>query len=133
MGDVGYIDDEGRLWFCGRQSHIAQGARQVLYSDPIEGIFNAHPDVLASALVPSLPNKKAVLVVLPGKYPNLASERRQLGQRLSTFCNNSTLTSQIQALYVARKLPVDNRHNIKIDRLELAKMIARGELHRIDQ
>jgi acyl-coenzyme A synthetase/AMP-(fatty) acid ligase len=22
MGDVGYIDDKGKLWFCGRKSHV---------------------------------------------------------------------------------------------------------------
>ena len=28
MGDMGYLDGEGRLWFCGRKSHRVQNRRR---------------------------------------------------------------------------------------------------------
>ena len=47
MGDVGYLDDKGRIWFCGRKSHRV-GAK---FTIPCEGVFNAHPAVLRTAHV----------------------------------------------------------------------------------
>lgn len=51
MGDLGWIDDRGRLWFCGRKNHRVETSEGPLYTIPVEGIFNAHPDVRRSALV----------------------------------------------------------------------------------
>ena len=31
MGDVGYRDDQGRLWFCGRKSHRVIARRRNLF------------------------------------------------------------------------------------------------------
>ena len=51
MGDVGYRDDQGRLWFCGRKSHRVILADETLFTIPCEAIFNTHPAVCRSALV----------------------------------------------------------------------------------
>ena len=51
MGDVGYKDAQGRLWYCGRKAHIVRVDGQVLYSVQCEAIFNKHPAVLRTALV----------------------------------------------------------------------------------
>ena len=51
MGDVGYLDDRGRLWFCGRKSHRVVTRGVTLYTIPCEAVFNTHPKVLRSALV----------------------------------------------------------------------------------
>ena len=45
MGDLGYRDDRGRLWFCGRKSHRVVLEDETLYTICCEGVFNAHPDV----------------------------------------------------------------------------------------
>ena len=55
MGDVGYVDALGRLWFCGRRAHrvesvSAQGT-VTRFSIPCEGVFNVHPKVYRTALV----------------------------------------------------------------------------------
>ncbi len=49
MGDVGYIDSQGRLWFCGRKSQRVKLSTGDLFSAQVEGIFNAHPRVARSA------------------------------------------------------------------------------------
>ncbi|MGL6013666.1 MAG: fatty acid CoA ligase family protein, partial [Shewanella oncorhynchi] len=56
MGDLGYLDDQGLLWMCGRKAHRVDATLNGLfakryYSIPCERIFNTHPNVKRSALV----------------------------------------------------------------------------------
>ncbi len=51
VGDLGYQDDVGRLWFYGRKSHRVKTAQGTLYTEPCELVFNQHPAVFRSALV----------------------------------------------------------------------------------
>ncbi len=51
MGDVGYLDERGRIWFCGRKSHRVVTRAGTLFTIPCEAIFNTHPAVFRSALV----------------------------------------------------------------------------------
>jgi acyl-CoA synthetase (AMP-forming)/AMP-acid ligase II len=51
MGDVGYLDDRGRLWFCGRKSHRVETPSGTLFTDMVEPIFNILPGVFRTALV----------------------------------------------------------------------------------
>ena len=51
MGDMGYFDDKGRLWYCGRKSQRVMTPAGTLFTEAVEGIFNAHPSVHRSALV----------------------------------------------------------------------------------
>ncbi|HTK76099.1 MAG TPA: fatty acid CoA ligase family protein [Gemmataceae bacterium] len=51
MGDVGYLDESGRLWFCGRKAHRVRTANGTLYTIPVEAVFNTHPAVFRTALV----------------------------------------------------------------------------------
>ena len=51
MGDLGWVDDKGRIWFCGRKSHRVTTAAGTLFTIPCEAIFNTHPAVFRSALV----------------------------------------------------------------------------------
>ena len=51
MGDVGYLDETGRVWMCGRKSHRVITGEGTLFTIPCEGIFNTHPKVFRTALV----------------------------------------------------------------------------------
>src|SRR5690606_30988285 len=52
MGDLGWFDGEGRLWFCGRKSQrVVVDAHTTLCTEQIEPVFNTHPDVRRTALV----------------------------------------------------------------------------------
>ena len=51
MGDTGFIDQEGRLWFCGRKAHRVVTPNETLYTICCEAIVNEHPQVYRSALV----------------------------------------------------------------------------------
>ena len=51
MGDLGYFDERGRLWFCGRKSQRVRTADGTLFTVPCESVFNTHPEVFRTALV----------------------------------------------------------------------------------
>jgi acyl-CoA synthetase (AMP-forming)/AMP-acid ligase II len=118
MGDVGYIDAVGRLWFCGRKAHrvlCADGT--VLFPVRCEGVFNAHPDVLRTALVGV--SSEPTLIIERRKGANrdqteILSELRALGAAHSE-------TAGIDRFLFHGGFPVDVRHNAKIDRPELAR------------
>src|SRR5690606_6797982 len=51
MGDLGWFDDTGRLWFCGRKGQRVETATGPLYTEQVEPVFAAHPAVRRAALV----------------------------------------------------------------------------------
>src|SRR5207342_1905037 len=52
MGDLGWIDGEGRLWFCGRKTQrVIVDDVTTLCTEQVEPIFNTYPTVLRTALV----------------------------------------------------------------------------------
>src|SRR5690606_18546886 len=51
MGDVGYFDAQGRLWFCGRKTQRLQTASGPLYTEQVEPVFNTVAGVRRTALV----------------------------------------------------------------------------------
>ncbi len=51
MGDVGYLDDVGRFWFCGRKTHRVVTAQGTMFTVMCEAVFNEHPAIYRSALV----------------------------------------------------------------------------------
>lgn len=119
MGDLGYFDDEGRLWFCGRKSHRVVSSNETYYTIPCEGVFNAHPKVYRSALVGAkhLSEIEPVLVV---ELETDARESNGLRQELLDLGAAQPHTRNIKTLLFHKSLPVDIRHNSKIFREKLA-------------
>src|SRR5690606_28060128 len=78
MGDLGYFDAGGRLWFCGRKSERVETADGPLYTEQVEPIFNTHPQVRRSALVGVGPRGRQtpVLVVEPAADAGAAVAER---------------------------------------------------------
>jgi acyl-CoA synthetase (AMP-forming)/AMP-acid ligase II len=76
MGDLGYLDVDGRLWFCGRKAECVQRAEDILYTDCCEAIFNQHPSVHRSALI-DVGAGQAGVVIEPeaGEFPRTAAKR----------------------------------------------------------
>ncbi len=124
MGDVGYLDSQDRVWFCGRKADRVQTASGTLFTDPCEAIFNQHPDVFRSALVGIGPigNQRPVIVIepSPGKFPATPSETARYKDELLRLGRANPLTTGIASVLFHRSLPVDVRHNVKISRDKLA-------------
>lgn len=134
MGDLGYLDEAGRLWFYGRKSQRVETAAGPLFTEPCELIFNQHPDVFRSALVGvpgGGPYARPVIVVepRPGKLPRTAAERARFMQELLALGATYPMTATIDIVLFHPSFPVDIRHNAKIFREKLA-VWAQNELAR---
>jgi acyl-CoA synthetase (AMP-forming)/AMP-acid ligase II len=121
MGDVGYRDEQGRLWFCGRKSHRVELGETTLHTICCEGIFNTHPDVARTALVgvTGPGGTRPVLWVEPVRRLSRADRervRRELLERGGQFSK----TRWIETILFHTSFPVDIRHNSKIFREKLA-------------
>ena len=125
MGDVGYIDDKNRLWFCGRKNQRVRTADGTLFTIQCEGIFNIHPKVKRSALVGIGENKnqKPVIVIEPEQFSELKnnSARNLLIKELLELGGQNKHTHQIKNVLIYQNFPVDIRHNAKISREQLAQ------------
>jgi olefin beta-lactone synthetase len=121
MGDVGYLDDRGRLWFCGRKSQRVTTAQGTLFTIPCEGVFNAHPAVRRTALVGV--NEEPVLCVEREPGATIADEK--LREELLKLGAVHAHTSAIRHILFHPAFPVDIRHNAKIFREKLAVWAAR--------
>jgi acyl-CoA synthetase (AMP-forming)/AMP-acid ligase II len=121
MGDLGWFDDRGRLWMCGRKAHRVETAAGTLYSVPCEAIFDAHPAVLRSALVGvgERGRQRPVLVVEPD--PAATVDREALLRELGELARAHPASREIETFLVYDgPLPTDVRHNAKIEREKLA-------------
>jgi len=129
MGDVGYFDDVGRLWFCGRKAHIVSTTTGPMYSVCCEAIFNNHPAIYRCALVGIGAKGRQIPMIVaepePGKFPSSENDRRQLGNELLQLGTQNPLTANIHQILFHRSLPVDTRHNVKINRELLAAWATR--------
>lgn len=126
FGDVGYLDARGRLWVCGRVSQRVKATDGNVFPLQVEPLFDAHPKVRRSGLV-GVPGTAGELPVLcvevePGVGKN---ELAGLREELLTLAADSGMADTIHAIVFKDALPVDPRHNSKIERGRLAKWAAR--------
>ncbi len=124
MGDVGYLDDRGRLWFCGRKDHRVVSGEKIYFTIKCEAIFNNHPDVFRSALVGCGEKlyQQPVIVIELKDAKILKDENRveKIRVELEKMGKDSELTKDIQNILFIEKMPVDIRHNAKIFREKLS-------------
>lgn len=124
MGDMGYVDPEGRLWFCGRKAHRVLTENAVLYSVCCEAIFNEHPSVNRTALVGiGTPGRQRPVLI--GESTVKGKEAVTLKAALAQLAQSNPLTRGIATFLLHPDFPVDIRHNAKIFREKLAIWAAR--------
>ena len=125
MGDLGYIDDQGRLWFCGRKSHRVTSSEGVFFPVPIESVFNQHQLIRRSALVGVGPygNQKMILILEPN-HKNLLRDKtmqKEVILELLELASPYDSASKVSNFLWHECLPTDIRHNAKIFREKLAQ------------
>jgi acyl-CoA synthetase (AMP-forming)/AMP-acid ligase II len=119
MGDLGRLDAEGRLWFCGRKADRVETGAGALYTACVEPAFEAHPRVARAAILGlgARPRQRPALVVEPrrGAFPRTASARAAFAAELRAL----DAAPAVEDVLFRRALPLDVRHNAKILRHEL--------------
>ncbi|MEV0292195.1 fatty acid CoA ligase family protein [Nocardia sp. NPDC050710] len=122
-GDLAWIDDQGRIWFCGRKSQRVQTATGPMFTVQVEQVFNTVPGVARTALVGVGPRgaQKPVLCVELQPGADAMSVELKLRTRAAEF----ELTKPVSEFLMHPKFPVDIRHNAKIGREQLAEWATR--------
>jgi acyl-CoA synthetase (AMP-forming)/AMP-acid ligase II len=128
LGDCGYLDAAGRLWFCGRKAERVETADGPMFTEPCEQVFRRHPRAARCALVGlGQRGQQRPAIVVEAKVPDSA-QARALARELRTLALQYEHTARINLFYFYPRFPVDVRHNAKIHRLALARwaLTARG-------
>lgn len=127
MGDLGYKDNDEWLWLVGRTNTVVIRAGKPIYPIQVEAVIEKLPFVQRTALVgkkDKLLGERAILLVEFAKdipLPNLW--RRQIQ---SLVAARGWVVDSIRPI---RKIPVDTRHNTRIDYEKLKLMIKRSVYH----
>ncbi|MHA1541424.1 MAG: fatty acid CoA ligase family protein [Candidatus Hodarchaeales archaeon] len=124
MADLGYFDEKGRLWFCGRMAHRVMSETGLLTPVQCETIYNQHPKVKRSALVGlgEYGNQIPVIIIEPDPDIKPLSQKDNIAlvQELYNLGKKSKHTQSIENILIYNKeFPVDVRHNTKIQRHKL--------------
>jgi acyl-CoA synthetase (AMP-forming)/AMP-acid ligase II len=117
MGDLGWMDRDGRLWYCGRKSERVLTREAELYTECVEGPVNAIPGVYRSALVGLGEAGEQLPVIVIEPEPGVDFKT------LIDPVRASVARWGIERVELRDKFPVDIRHNAKIRRAELARSV----------
>jgi olefin beta-lactone synthetase len=119
-GDVGHLDEVGRLWIEGRSVHVIRTLDGPVTPVPIEvaveealGAADGPARVAAVGVGPA--GIQQVVVVIEGASDGLADDE------LASLVRAAVPSHEVAAVCVIATLPVDIRHNAKIDRAEVAE------------
>lgn len=122
-GDLGRLDDEGRLWYLGRKAHLVTGEGFTLTTEDVETTADTAPGVRRTALVGVGPagRQQAVLCVERGP----GARKDAILDALRAALDNHRHGRRIGTVLFHPRFPTDIRHNSKIDRARLAAYAAK--------
>ncbi|OGR58027.1 MAG: peptide synthase [Elusimicrobia bacterium GWA2_69_24] len=121
MGDLGRLDEQGRVWFCGRKSQRVRTTAGTLYTICCEAVFNAHPQVFRTALVGVESGTDIEPVLCVELEADAESEpQERIRAELLALGAAREHTRAVRTILFHPRFPVDIRHNAKIFREELA-------------
>jgi acyl-CoA synthetase (AMP-forming)/AMP-acid ligase II len=131
MGDVGYLDSLGRLWFCGRKSQRIVTKRGTLFTIPCEGVFSTCGARRALVGVPVDGDLRPVICIEFEHRPfsrgdaDVTAFWEEYCAMIRTIALEHPHTRSISVFLRHRSFPVDVRHNAKIFREKLAVWAAK--------
>jgi acyl-CoA synthetase (AMP-forming)/AMP-acid ligase II len=115
-GDLGYCDPQGRLWLLGRCTAKLSDARGVQYPFAVECAVRERFEIENAALI----SVRGLRVLAIESKTKLAAN--EILDALSW--------AQLDRVVFVDHLPVDKRHNAKIDYVELARYVSTLDLDR---
>jgi acyl-CoA synthetase (AMP-forming)/AMP-acid ligase II len=115
-GDAGYLDTKGRLWLLGRCVARVEDEHGVLYPFAVEVTATTDPRIRRAALIARKGRRTLVIELYDNNSPyDIDTLRRQLAW------------AHISEVRVCAHIPVDKRHNAKIDYTAMHKLMERLE------
>lgn len=120
-GDIGLMRD-GSLWVVGRRGQEIRTAEGVHYPYEIETLIDCIPGVRRSAVIPvSVGNGKSgtCAVVIPDVVPPTGD----LKDRITKHCKDNG--KPVSGVMVVDALPLEPRHNSKVDYTRLSRLAFR--------
>jgi acyl-CoA synthetase (AMP-forming)/AMP-acid ligase II len=112
-GDAGFLDDRGRLWLLGRVDSVIRDQRGSVYPFSVECVASEYAEVRRSALY-ALDGKRCLAVELSGGS--------DVGQVIDSLYRELDW-AHLGKIHPVKKIPVDKRHNAKVDYVALAKVV----------
>jgi acyl-coenzyme A synthetase/AMP-(fatty) acid ligase len=115
-GDVGHVDTDGRLWVEGRAVHVIEGVDGPITPVPVERAVERALGVRRCAAVGVGPVGSQQLVVVLEEPDAVGGP----ADAEAVDVVRSVVGHRVAAVLTATSLPVDIRHNAKIDRAAVA-------------
>lgn len=107
-GDTGRLGPDGRLWLLGRSSARIEDARGMAHPFSIEAAVLTDPRIRRAALASTHGRRILVLELTDPAQPSLLPPWVQ---------------TQIDEVRIVRRIPLDRRHNAKVDYVKLLKQL----------
>ncbi|MEM7139065.1 MAG: fatty acid CoA ligase family protein [Myxococcota bacterium] len=124
MGDLGWRDADGRIWFCGRKSHRVELPDRTLFTVQCEKIFDTHPAVYRSALVASHQGGNRTATLCVELEPDVDARRwTEIERELEALAQSNAMLVPVTRFVRHPAFPVDIRHNAKIGREKLSAWV----------
>ena len=117
-GDLGYRDQEGRIWIVGRKSHSVKLHNGLfLHTKPVEEFFNSRLGI-RTAIVQGLDNQKPILIVEKSEteWPEM---KTLMADELKNFSELFGEKLNLRFILYDDSFPVDSGHEAKIEREKL--------------
>ncbi len=117
-GDVGHLDSDGNLWIEGRVVHMIHGSHGSITPVPLEVVCEKIAGVKRAAAV-GIGEKGVQQLVIVLETDQAKEDIAP--PHFATQVRESLPDLDVVAIWETKKLPVDIRHNSKIDRTALAQ------------
>ena len=121
-GDVGHIDGEGNVWIEGRMVHVIHSARGSITPVPLEIAAEALPNVVRAAAVGVGPTDVQQIVMV---VETVNGTEGPADTELTHAVRQALAPLTIASVWITKKLPVDIRHNSKIDRTAVSQKMTK--------
>ncbi|WP_432546514.1 alpha/beta fold hydrolase [Kineococcus sp. SYSU DK004] len=122
-GDVGHVDERGRLWVQGRLAHVVVTADEVVTPVGLEQRAETVEGIARAALVGVGPRHARRLAVVAEADPPV--RRTTVAAPATARAVRRATGRDVVAVLLVPALPTDVRHNSKIDRVRVATWAGR--------
>ncbi len=125
LGDLGYLDDDGRVYVVGRVNDTVQRRGRSLYPLVVEPLVEQLPFVRRCGLVghPRKGMNRSIVAYEPADHGARRRERREREQTIRAECERIGVI--VDQVVVVDRVPMDARHNGKVERAALTEACRR--------